>query len=235
MIKDNEQTICPESQISSSTIESVNFSNYKYHLTFDIDWAPDFCISNILNKLKNAQIKATFFVTHLSDIIVDIINQGHNVGLHPNFLPNSSQGKNLDEIMDYLFKIAPNAIALRTHALVQSSPLLWELFSKFPQLKFDISLFTYKFPLVKVFDWTFEGVSFKRINYNWEDDCAFFDSEFLWNKPKFYSDITVFDFHPIHVALNSRDNKNYNRLKNNISGKPLWQATEDEVKKTENY
>jgi len=233
MIKNDLENIQLANQNNCSSFDLKSLSNYKYYLTFDVDWAPDFCVSNILDKLKNANIKATFFVTHASDIIADIINQGHNVGLHPNFLPNSSQGKCLVEIMDYLFKISPNSTILRTHCLIQSTPLLYDIFNKYQQLKFDFSLLMYKFPLVKAFEWNYDGSNLIRINYNWEDDFAFYDTDFIWERPKFYSDITVFDFHPIHVALNSRDNKKYNLLKREIFGKPLWKATENQLKKFE--
>lgn len=209
--------------------------NPRYHLTFDIDWAPDFCVKIILDKLKQADIKATFFVTHESDIIVDILKEGHEVGWHPNFMPNSSQGRCFDEIMEYLFKIAPNATAIRTHSLFQSSPLLFDIFSKFPRLKLDLSSFMYKFPYVDSFQWSYNGVFFNRINYNWADDFAFFDEKFSWNKSDFYGDTTIFGFHPVHIALNSGNSTNYNRLKNDISKKALWSIKESELKKYENY
>ena len=64
--------------------------NCQYHLTFDIDWAPDFLISQIIDKLNKKNIKATFFITHQSDIIKDIAENGHTIGLHPNFLAGTS-------------------------------------------------------------------------------------------------------------------------------------------------
>ena len=66
-------------------------NNINYHLTFDIDWAPDCCVEQILLDLKKNSVKATFFITHASDINDEIINQGHHIGLHPNFFPNSTQ------------------------------------------------------------------------------------------------------------------------------------------------
>lgn len=232
MIEDN---INPKGQPNRSNLELLSTSRLRYHLTFDVDWAPDFCVNTILDKLNKANVKATFFVTHESDIIIDILNQGHEVGWHPNFMPNSSQGENFNKIMEYLFKIAPNASILRTHSLFQSSPLLFEIFSNYPQLKLDLSCFMYRFPFVDAFQWTYNDVFFHRINYNWADDFAFFDKKFFWNKPDFFGNTTVFGFHPIHIGLNSGNSSNYNRLKNDISKKLLWKVKESELKKYENY
>jgi hypothetical protein len=74
----------------------------------------------------------------------------------------------------------------------------------------------YDFPLIRKFFWEFEGTKFTRINYNWEDDAAFFKAEFNWNKPHFPGKLNIFGFHPIHVHLNSKDNTAYSSLKKSI-------------------
>ena len=58
---------------------------------------------------------------------------------------------------------------------------------------------------------------FERLLYNWEDDAEF--SSFMKNKmPElFFGELTVFDFHPIHVFLNSTDGREYRRLKSENS------------------
>ena len=57
--------------------------------------------------------------------------------------------------------------------------------------------------------WAYDGVKFERINYNWEDDLEFWNGEFNWAKAQFFGQISIFDFHPIHVHLNSANEKNY--------------------------
>jgi hypothetical protein len=179
-------------------------------------------------------VQGTFFVTHPSDVIADLARDGHHVGIHPNFLPKSSQGDSVEEIVEYLLRIAPSAVAMRTHALVQSTPLLGRVFGSFPQLRYDLSMFMYGFPHVQAFDWTLEKTRFTRVNYNWEDDVAFFDGNLRWDTPTFYGPTCVFDFHPIHVALNSRDASSYGKLKQSMSGRPLWQASPEQVRSAAN-
>ena len=215
-------------------VSLVDYSAHKYHLTFDIDWAPDFCVASILDALNNKGIIGTFFVTHQSDVVSDLIRSGHNVGIHPNFLQNSSHGQSVESVIEYLLKIVPDADSLRTHALVQSSPLLSQIFKSFPQLKYDFSIFMHAFPMIKPFRWSFDGVSFTRINYNWEDDATFFEDDFAWSTPIFYGDVNIFDFHPIHVSLNSKDENNYKALKVGMKGEPLWNASIDLIKSIAN-
>ena len=74
-----------------------------FHLTFDIDWAPDWCLEELLSILDSKKVKATFFCTHKTSINKTIEQSGHNLGIHPNFLPGSSQGKNVSEIINNLY------------------------------------------------------------------------------------------------------------------------------------
>ena len=98
-----------------------------------------------------------------------------------------------------------------------STPLLHEIFSKFPQLKLDVSLFMHRSNFAHKVRWEFDDVSFDRLLYNWEDDAQF--SIFIEDKmPElFFGDLTVFDFHPIHVFLNSTDGSEYRKLRSEQS------------------
>lgn len=189
----------------------------RFALTFDIDWAPDYAIFKCLELLDSANCKATFFTTHSTPMNHQILQQGHSLGIHPNFLPGSSHGSCVKEIISECLKYAPDAWCMRTHALVQSSPLLHEIFTNFSQLKLDVSLFMHRSPFAHKIKWDFEGVSFDRLLYNWEDDAQF--SNFTENviPELFFGELTIFDFHPIHVFLNSTDGREYRKLKSEHS------------------
>ena len=203
----------------------------RYALTFDIDWAPDFAILYCLELLDDAKCKATFFATHSTSLNQEIVNRGHNLGIHPNFLPNSSQGASVQAIISECLSYAPDAWCMRTHALVQSSPLLHEIFSKFPQLKLDVSLFMHRSTFSHKVKWEFDSVTFDRLLYNWEDDAQFasYNED---NLPElFFGELTVFDFHPIHVFLNSTDGSEYRNLKLEQPNLPLSSLTKQVVEK----
>ena len=193
----------------------------KYAITFDIDWAPDCAILKCLELVEKANCKATFFATHNTSVNQEILSRGHNLGIHPNFLPGSSQGSDVKAIVAECLTYAPDAWCMRSHSLVQSSPLLHEIFFNFPQLQLDVSLFMHRSPFAHKVKWDFDGVSFDRLLYNWEDDanfCAFEEDKY---PELFYGDLTVFNFHPIHVFLNSSDGREYRQLKKEQFDKSL--------------
>lgn len=192
-----------------------------YALTFDIDWAPDFAILHCLELLENAGCKATFFATHNTTLNHEIIDRGHNLGIHPNFLQGSSHGSGVQEIISQCLNYAPDAWCMRTHSLVQSSHLLHEIFSKFPQLKLDVSLFMHRSAFAHKVKWEFDGISFDRLLYNWEDDAHFSSFKKDDIPELFFGELTVFNFHPIHVFLNSTDGSEYRSLKLEQSQIPL--------------
>ena len=69
--------------------------------------------------------------------------------------------------------------------------------------------------------WEAEGVSFERLLYNWEDDCEFTSKRYALEEELFFGQITVCDFHPIHVYLNSSDGSEYRNLKSSLNGAKL--------------
>ena len=215
----------------------------RFVLTFDIDWAPDYAILKCLDLLASVGYKATFFATHPTPLNQEIVNRGHILGIHPNFLEGSSHGSSVEEIVYKCFTYAPNAWCMRTHCLVQSTPLLHEVFSKFPQLKLDVSLLMHRSPFAHKVEWNFYGLSFDRLLYNWEDDAQFSSYEDNTIPELFFGELTVFDFHPIHVFLNSTDGNLYRKLKSEQSHIPLNKLdlniaekyVQNEVIGTQNY
>ena len=193
--------------------------NKKYVLTFDIDWAPDFMISYCLNFLEQANVRGTFFATHPTLINTEIINKGHILGIHPNFLSYDSKGKEPKAIIEECLSYAPDAWCIRMHSLFQSSPLLHNIFQNFPQLKLDVSLLMHRSKYAHKCYWDYKGVSFERLLYNWEDDAEFCHQRFGSKEELFFGDLTVLNFHPVHVFLNSTNGREYESLKEKCRGK----------------
>lgn len=195
--------------------------NYKYVITFDIEWAPDFAIQYCLELLDRFNVKATFFATHRTDYNKEIIKKGHILGIHPNFLPSSSHGNEVKEIINNCLNFSPDAWCMRSHSLVQSSPLLHDIFKQYPQLTLDVSLFMHRSNFAHLVKWDFYGVEFDRLLYNWEDDAEFSKQRFSDSDDLFFGKLTVYDFHPIHVYLNSSNGTEYASLKESLSGKSI--------------
>lgn len=194
--------------------ESEIFNHIQPILTFDTDWAPDYVIDYVSKKLEKLKIKATWYITHDSPAIRRLQNNAlFEIGLHPNFHINSSQGKGVDEILKNLKKIAPDAKSIRTHGLLQSSEILLK-FNKYG-IENDVSILLSGEPFLKPHYSKYLKII--RIPYYWEDDIHMIEGD-EWEDVKkyfFISGLKIFDFHPIHIFLNSNGMEKYNELKLN--------------------
>ena len=200
-------------------------------LTFDVDWAPDFTVQRVVSMLEEHNVPGTFFLTHQSPYLKILKNHPLvELGIHPNFLPNSTHGKTVDEVLDYVIDFCPEAISMRTHGLFQSSNLYFHILKKYPQIRYDFSLYIPENPYITPFEFIDdENRSLIRIPYQWEDDLFFLQKNPVPRGILFsHASYQIFDFHPIHVYLNSSCSKDYEQLKKNIQ-KPLMFCNEKEV------
>ena len=110
-------------------------------LSFDVEWAPDWIVSEIAEGLAARGVKSTWFATHPSDLLSEMAGDPmFEVGLHPNFLPGSTQGGTEDEVLSAMLAWFPDAKCVRTHSLYQSEPLLQKMASSYG-IEIDCSVF----------------------------------------------------------------------------------------------
>ena len=199
----------------------------KILLSFDTDWAPDFVIEKITNTLIKQKIKSTWFITHSSPLIDEMKKnkQLFEIGLHPNFYPCSDHGSTEDKVLTNIQKLYPEATSIRMHGLYQNSRLLNKIPDILPNIKIDVSLYLPQLKQIEVFDYrTTNFKTLKRIPFVWEDDMEFFNNQnWSLDKLKKNKGITILNFHPIHVFLNSSNSNNYDQIKKkypNISEVP---------------
>lgn len=181
-------------------------------LTFDVDWAPDFVIDYVAEKLIKLKIKSTWFITHDSPSIQKLLgNSLFEIGLHPNFHNNSTQGNGIEDILKNLKKIANNSKSVRTHGLLQSS----EIYLKFNKygIQNDVSiLFSNQSHIMPHYSKFFK---ITRIPFYWEDDVEM-ETGINWEDIESHfkiSGLKIFNFHPIHIFMNSNSMKKYEELK----------------------
>ena len=185
-------------------------------ITLDTDWAPDFVIDEVASRLLRGRVRATWFVTHDSPAI-DRLRRHPDVfelGIHPNFLPGSTQGTTPEEVLSYCMRIVPGATSMRTHGLVQSTPLL-DLVLKQTPVDTDVSLLLPRMTHVRPLEYWWQGRMLLRVPYVWEDDFEIECPVPNWDVHSVLAapGVKVFDFHPIHVYLNSPDLRSYSMLK----------------------
>ena len=192
---------------------------YSYNstiFTFDIDWCSDEVLEYTLDLLDQFDAKAIFFVTHHTKLLNRIEkNKNFELGIHPNFNfllnGNFRYGKSIDEIVKYYLEIVPNAKSVRSHSLTQSSPIL----DAFKSLGLK-----YSFNTLIPFSSNIEIKPFRLFNgmieypHFWEDDvhCIY---RWDWDVEKYlnHKGLKVFDFHPIHIFLNTEDLSRYNKAR----------------------
>lgn len=188
-------------------------------ITLDVDWAPDFVIEYVSKLLINENVSATWFITHDSPAIQNLMKiKLFEIGLHPNFEENSTQGKDPYSILKNLKSIAPNSTSVRMHNLLQSTPILKILTEYGIQNECSLML-EHNFKLQPFFSKYF---NLYRFPFFWEDDVTMSYS-FNWTECEFKnsSSLQIFNFHPIHIFLNSQTMDNYQNLKSKFEIKNL--------------
>jgi hypothetical protein len=185
-------------------------------LTFDIDWATDEVLSDTIDLVEAAQVCATWFVTHDTPVLARLRdNPLFELGIHPNFNPlldgDTTQGRSAEEILDRLMAIVPEARAVRSHSMTQSSRLQ-NLF-KDRGLEFECNHFIPEQSGICLKPWSLWNGMIK-VPYCWEDDvAALYGRLEAFGELETRTDLRVMDFHPIHVFLNMADMVHYDQTR----------------------
>lgn len=180
--------------------------------TSDIDWAPEEVILDTIGLFEEYDVKCTFFSTHHSRVLAKADKKKFEIAVHPNFNPllNLSGNKRAEDILDEILDIHPDAKGIRSHSMMQSTALLQMFADK--HLVYDSNHFLpYQSGLKPFRLWN----GMVRIPYNWEDDVhwaygyEFEDCGINLND----TGLNVFDFHPIHIYLNTENKYRYTEAK----------------------
>ena len=191
-------------------------------ISLDQDWAPNFVVKYVSDLLSKYNLRATWFITNDFPFLDEMKkNKLFELGIHPNFESNSTQGNEPNVILDNLKKILPHAKTVRTHSLFQSSRLL-QKFQNFG-LENDSSILLTKTPGILPH---FSKVSnLFRFPFFWEDDEELYDiPNWEYDHPEYHvTGLKIFNFHPIHIFLNSDTLETYSRMKEKINFSKLDQ------------
>jgi Polysaccharide deacetylase len=186
-------------------------------ITLDIDWAPDFAIDFATELLAEQRVKATWFVTHASAAVERLAARPElfELGIHPNFAFGSTHGETPLAVLDHCLRLVPRARSMRAHSLLTSSPLLNLVAAETP-LVAELSVFLPGAAGLQPVPYTYGGRTVYRIPFYWEDDYEFGVDAPNWDLADHLDGadgLRVFNFHPMHVYLNSCDDRAYTELK----------------------
>jgi len=194
-----------------------------YFLTFDVDWAPEYVLDYVLNILDERELRGVFFSTHPSSRLREASSR-HEIAIHPNFHPHSTQGDSAQEIVRRLMEEHSGAAGVRSHGLYWHGGLV-ALYKSFG-LQYDSSLLLPYVPHLQ----PFRHNGLIRLPIWWNDGLyaaegrAYDIRDLDLESPG----LKIFEFHPIHIFLNSSGKGEWERLKNSLDkGMPLQEAPEN--------
>lgn len=186
-------------------------------LTLDIDWACDEVLLDSIELIEKAGIRATFFATHATPLLSRIAeNPLFELGLHPNFnelLRGTPQagGMSAAEVVDSLSSIVPGARSFRSHSLSWG-----DVISQAIRSAGITNVSNHLIPeqsgiILKPYaDW----YGLVHAPYFYQDSACFYFQE---NTPivnlAIREGLKVFDFHPMHIYLNSERQERYESLR----------------------
>ncbi|MFH0809865.1 MAG: hypothetical protein V2A77_05290 [Pseudomonadota bacterium] len=189
-------------------------------LTLDVDWAPDFMIDFVAEHLTRRRVKATWFITHGSPAI-DRLRAHQDIfelGIHPNFAADSTQGGFPEEVLRHCLALVPGARCMRTHGLIQSTQLLGRVATTTP-IRLDCSLYLPRTPNLRPVPYHFGSVELLRIPYCWEDGFEMLHPRPWWDLREVLGldgGLKVLNFHPVHLYLNLTAFSRYEDLKRRL-------------------
>lgn len=188
------------------------------YLTFDMEWACDGVMKYFYDEIwkRNLLGGGTLNVTNYSNVLDEIRKDGYlELGIHPNFnrlLCNEDAAGNFETVIKDIKEIVPEAVSARSHSLVTGSQINKCLYKS--GIRY-VSNYVYQ-PDVNMSVRSFKDVfGITQIPFFFEDDL------YLTCKTKLsaydylekYDAPLVFNFHPIHLFLNSENMQRYEAAK----------------------
>ena len=177
--------------------------------TTDIEWSPDWAIRDLYELADEHGVPLTPFLTHRSDYLAsrfgmrDVISSG-DVGLHPNFLPGSTHGATVDEVIATTQALWPDAVSFRSHCLDDDTRMLRKMAES--GFRYDSNLFAFLQPMLAPLLTVAQTV---RLPVFWEDDvhsALGLPWEFGGLRAAFEGPgLKIVNVHPLRVALNVPD------------------------------
>ena len=185
------------------------------YITMDMDWANDGVLADTVSLAESLEIPVCLFVTHDTPML-EVIREHplFTLGIHPNFLPqlNGQTEKSFRPAMEELHALVPEAKVIRCHALADATPILTA--AREMGFSADMNLFIPFSSGIRLRPFThFSGL--QRLPFFYEDDAWTLEPGAGSPEDHLLSDVPlkIFNFHPIHLYLNTENMERYARAK----------------------
>ncbi len=169
-----------------------------FAVTLDTDWVPQFVLDDVLDIIESEGVKATVFCTSRYDFSG---RRGIEAGIHPNFLPGTTQGDSEQGVLNHLLERYPEATGCRTHRLYWHGGLFEALSVR--NIRYDSSLGMFLHPHLE----PISMLGITRFPIWWEDDVHLHSALDLssFSVPRMREPgLKICTFHPLLVYLNSK-------------------------------
>jgi len=198
--------------------------------TADIDWASEYVIESMLLFFKSAGIPLTTFVTHESKVLNKAIASKEIAAeIHPNFMPDSSQGDSFDEVIDFCFSLIPDAVCFRSHRWFAANDVHEKLYAKGIRYASNVCTNLEDIPPFLLRNRIIQFPVF------FEDGGYLFDGgrlNFSSVANKFTTGgLKIINVHPMHLAVNSPDTQFGRRIRTSLTRHEWNNLDESSLKK----
>ena len=172
-------------------------------VTSDVDWASESVVESAQAILEQFALPVTYFVTHESPLISKLAAaDAVQLGIHPNFLPDSSHGGTFRDVLDTCLRLAPGARCWRAHRYFEVDDTVDLLMQS--GLRYDSNLCTLLEQDLRPFRHRSGSVRFPIFL----EDGAYLRHQLdLYARPEAVfrsaTGLFILNVHPIHLALNS--------------------------------
>ena len=189
-----------------------------FSITMDADWASEACLTAAIEICVSHNVVPTVFVTNQSEVLKQYKADGKvELGVHPNFLPGSSQGSNYQEVTDTVLNLVPDANIFRSHCFYDNS-LISKLF-KDRGILYDSNLCLY---MQRGIEPLLTGNHTWRLPVFWEDDVHWNKDNYSWDvadyTDAFFSPgLKILNLHPVHLAANCPSAEYYSTNKRKLN------------------
>lgn len=118
------------------------FRDPVFVFTADQDWAPEWAVKATLRETLSQDVPLHLFVTNPSRAVEEAnVDPRLSLGIHPNFLPGSSHGATVDEVIHHCGELVPDALTFRCHSFFEHTPALAALFARGYRADSNLGLF----------------------------------------------------------------------------------------------
>lgn len=197
--------------LTLSILTLFNFANHclkilqTFCITSDLDWAPDEVVQYFLNILKEYDVLSTLFLTNR--LGNQVKTEGHELAIHPNFT-----SLNFSSHIEEMLAICPQAQGSRSHSLFFSERLR-TIYHKF-NIRYQSNIMMYHQeginPLPVSLTTTEYPLCWMDMFYLEMEEYPDFSPNIRFLKT---DGLKIFDFHPVHVFLNTCSINHYNNAK----------------------